>query len=250
MVTDPAGCRALAAYLSGVEAKQLADRLSVGDSLTMALTVVGSMRRRHVGALMREADLSIISRETMVAVLRSIEGAHSKATSISPVWTAPANMATSGALTASIAHFVASARESVTCSTYNFQRSSVLWKSLAAAAARPSVAVRVYVDTAAADERPQSWSPTTQQVADELPGAVVLRTKHYGGKLVRSHAKFIAVDHRYLIVTSANFSKSAELMNIELGLQIEDSAVTQSVERQMRALEPHAYEAIRRESSD
>lgn len=244
MATDAGGCRDLAAYLTGVEAKQLADRLGVGDSATRALTVVGSMRRSRVGSLLRAAGLGIASRETTIAVLRGIEGAHSQAATVSPVWTAPGNLAISGGLTASIEHFVASAQESVTCSTYNFQRSSVLWTSLTAAAARPRVAVRVYVDTAAADNSPSSRNPTTQQMADELCGAVVLRTKPFNGLVFKNHAKFIAVDHRYLIVTSANFSKTAELDNLELGLQIEDSTITKSVEAQMRVLEIVAYEAV------
>lgn len=241
MSGDGAAHRELARYLTGSEAKQLADRLAAGGTMTQALTVVAAARRTRVQALMREAGLGVTNRDPSVAVLRAIEGAHDHQTSVTPVWTAPANLVQSGGLTASIEHFVLAARESVVCSTFNFQRSSVLWKSLATVAARTEVSVRIYVDTEAADAQPRAWSPTTEQIAAELPGAVVLRTGEYDGRAVRNHAKFIAVDHQYLIVTSANFSKSAEQYNVELGLQINDPLLTQAVERQMRALEDLTY---------
>lgn len=237
--------RELARYLTGSEAKQLADRLAAGGTMTQALTVVGTARRMRVQALLREAGLGMADRGMTIGVLRAIEGAHDHRTSVMPVWTAPGNLVQSGGLTASVKHFVLAARESVVCSTFNFQRSSVLWESLREVAARPEVSVRIYVDTAAADAEPKSWSPTTEQIAAELPGAVVLRTTSYDGRPVRNHAKFIAVDHQYLIVTSANFSKSAEQYNVELGMQIDDPLPTQAVERQMRAVEFHNYETVR-----
>ncbi len=59
-----------------------------------------------------------------------------------------------------------------------------------------------------------------------------------------NHARFVAVDHQYLIVTSANFSKSAERHNVELGLVITDPIVTQAVEGQLAALERAVYERV------
>lgn len=244
MAVDPSAVRTLAAYLTAQEAKQLADRLDCGGTATQAMGVVGSTRRADVVRLLADAGLGVANRVETVAVLRSVEGAHAHQTSIMPVWTAPANLVRSGGLTASIEHFVRSARESVICSTYNFQRSSVLWKSLADLASRPEVGVRVYVDTDAADKKRESWKPTTAQIAHELSGAIVFRTAIVDSKRVRNHAKFIAVDHQFLVVTSANFSKSAELFNVELGLRIENPRLTQSVERQMRELEDHVYERL------
>jgi phosphatidylserine/phosphatidylglycerophosphate/cardiolipin synthase-like enzyme len=160
-------------------------------------------------------------------------------------------MAERGQLTASTGHLVAAARESVICSTFNFQRSSTLWKALKEAAARTEVTVRVYVDRDAADKEPESWKPTTTEIATELAGAVVLSTRgDHRGDRPRNHAKFIAIDHRFLLVTSANFSKSAEQLNIELGIRIDDPILTQGVESQMRALEAHLYERVQAWSSD
>ncbi|WP_051987830.1 phospholipase D-like domain-containing protein [Janibacter hoylei] len=77
-------------------------------------------------------------------------------------------------------------------------------------------------------------------------GATVLRSRPLKGKQVRTHAKFFAIDHRTLVITSANFSKSAEFHNVELGLRIDDPALTASIESQMQNLEQYIYEVVRR----
>lgn len=246
MTGEADACRELASYLTGTEAKEIADRLAAGQPLIMATKVVAQARRTTARALLGTAGLGYGPVAVTVSVLRAIEGAHSHVTSIGTVWTAPGNLAQHGQLTASIHHFVDRARESVVCSTFNFQRSSALWAALTAASSRAEVAVRIYMDTAAADEKPASWKPSTTEVAQTMRGATVLRTRKRSGQLVRNHTKFVAVDHQYLIVTSANFSRAAENLNVELGLVIEDSIVTQAVERQMAAFEPYVYEVVRR----
>lgn len=249
MTGEPDACRELAAYLTGTEAKEIADRLTAGQPLIMATKVVALARRSQARGLIERAGLGQHLLTGTVSVLRAIEGAHSHVTSIGTVWTAPSHLAQQGQLTASIHHYVERARESVICSTYNFQRSSALWAALTSASARPEVTVRIYMDTAAADDSPAPWKPTTSQVAVAMRGATVLRTREVSGQLVRNHAKFVAVDHQFLIVTSANFSKSAEQHNIELGLVIVDALVAQAVERQMADFEPYAYEVVRRSSN-
>lgn len=78
-----------------------------------------------------------------------------------------------------------------------------------------------------------------------MPNARVFRTvQDKEGRYYRNHAKFLSVDHRTLLVTSANFSYSAEELNIELGLQINDCDVAGSVERQMRHFERLLYERV------
>lgn len=243
MTGEASACRDLAAYLTGSEARILADRLDGGQPLSMALRHVSPARAQRAKALLRDAGLGADARGA-VKVLRAIEGAHAHGTSIGPVWTAPANLAQHGQLTASIHHYVDRARESVTCSTFNFQRSSALWTALRSAAERTEVKVRIYMDSAAADDDPAPWKPTTGQVAAELPGVRVFRTRMRDGQLVRNHAKFVAVDHQFLVVTSANFSTSAELYNVELGLVIGDRILTESIERQMMSMDGDVYEEV------
>lgn len=177
-------------------------------------------------------------------MLRAIAGARSAPTSIDPLWTMPGHLAPHGRLTSSVPYLVDSARHSVICSTFNFQRSSALWTALQGAARRTEVTVRVYLDTAAADQSPRQGSPSTEDVAAQLRPATVLRTQQFDRRQVRNHAKFLAIDHRFLLITSANFSWSAEYGNVELGLLIDNQNLTESVERAMRDVEERLFERV------
>jgi len=101
------------------------------------------------------------------------------------------------------------------------------------------------MDTEAARDRGPN-SPTSEEVAAQLPGALVFRTRDLEGKPVRNHAKFVAVDHQFLVVTSANFSYSAEQSNIELGLRVQSRPLTEMVEQQLLAAEALLYERVLR----
>ncbi|MDN5750358.1 MAG: DISARM system phospholipase D-like protein DrmC [Pseudonocardia sp.] len=232
--------RELGRLLTGTEAKEIADRLADGDTVTAALKAIAAGRRPPLRALLAPDPARFVY-EQAVAVLRGIEGARSTTTAIDPLWTMPGHLARSGPLTSSVAHLVGSARQSVTCSTFNFQRSSALWTALRAAALRPEIAVRVYVDRKAA-EHPAS--PSATEVATHLYPAVVLQTGAFDGGYVRNHAKFLAVDHRFLLVTSANFSWSAEHGNVELGLLVDNPNLVQVIESEMRRVEDGLYERV------
>jgi phosphatidylserine/phosphatidylglycerophosphate/cardiolipin synthase-like enzyme len=223
----------LGEFLTGTEARQVADRLGDGDTLTAALQVVASGRRPQARSL-----VAAVSRESLIGVLRAIEGARSARTAVDPLWTMPGHLARNGRLTSSVTQHVERARHSVVCSTFNFQRSSGLWTALGAAARRPEITVRVYMDTEAAS------SPNPGEVAAHLRPGVVLRTIAFDGRQVRNHSKFISVDHRFLLVTSANFSWSAENANLELGLLIDNRNLAEAVELQMREAETHVFERV------
>ena len=259
---------ALGAELSGAEARSVATSLEDGETLTQALSAVAPSRQAEVRRLLQASGLGAARRGETVMVLRAIQGARSHTTSLTPVWTLPPGLGALGGvgqLTAATHHLVTAASQSVTVSTFNIQRSSALWEALREVSGRAGVSVRIYMDADAADRAPRQgardWDshgrashgrgphgrgPTSAQVAAEMPGAVVLRTRRgQDGRCVRNHAKFVAVDGRILIVTSANMSASAEERNIELGLRLEDPVLTRAVEERMRALEPLLYEQVR-----
>lgn len=241
---DAGAARQLGKLLTGTEAKEIADRLADSDTLTTALKVVSAQRRPQVRALLEARDPGSLARSHLVAVLRAVEGARSAPSALDPLWTMPGHLAQGGPLTSSVTHLVDNARQSVTCSTFNFQRSSGLWTALRRAALRPEITLRVYLDTAAADQQPTPGSPTTSEVAVHLRPGTVLRTKEFDGRRVRNHAKFLAIDHRFLLVTSANFSWSAEHNNIEFGLFVDNRNLTEAVEREMLQAEDLLYEHI------
>ncbi len=240
---DAAAARQLGLFLTGTEAKEIASHLADGDTLTAALRVVPPGRRAEVRALLEVLGTES-GRGAAATVLRAIEGARSAPTTVDPLWTMPGHLAQHGRLTHSVTYLVDSARHSVVCSTFNFQRTSGLWKKLRQAAQRPEITMRVYLDTNAADKRQGSWSPTTEEVARHLHPATVLRTKQFDGRSTRNHSKFISIDHRFLLVTSANFSWSAENGNLEFGVLIDNANLAEAVEHEMRQVEDFVFERV------
>jgi hypothetical protein len=235
--------RQLGALLTATEARGIADRLADGDTLSVALRAVSPAHRAEVRMLLETVAVAE-STFDVACTLYAIEGARSAVTQLEPLWTMPGHLAQGGPLTSSAPYLVDNARTSVTCSTYNFQKSSAMWDALARATARPEVTLRVYVDTHAADLERNGWTPTTTELAAHLHPAVVLRTKSFDGSYVRNHAKFLAVDHRFLLVTSANFSWSAEQGNVEFGVLIDNPNLAAAVERELRDAEDALYERV------
>ncbi|MFI6457188.1 DISARM system phospholipase D-like protein DrmC [Streptosporangium amethystogenes] len=236
MWTDGSAARELGQRLTSTEAKGIADRLSDGDTLTTALRVVPTARRAEIRAILVQLE-----KDMAVAILRAVEGARLISTTLSPIWTMPGHLAQFGPLTSSAVNLVDGARQSITCSTFNFQRTSKLWEALGQAAQRPEIGLRVYLDTRAADLS-AGRGPSTTQVAAHLAPGIVLRTKEFDGAYVRNHAKFIIVDHRFLLTTSANFSWSAEHGNVEFGVLIDNRSLAETVERELLRAEEHLFE--------
>lgn len=258
--------RGLGAFLTSTEAEGIAARLANGAALSRALVVVPAARRPRARQLLQEAGLGTQATELSVAVLQAIAGAAGRIKAAEPVWTAPAGLLGAGALTGDVFKTVSSATTSVVCATYNLQNTSGLWRALKnLVQERPGVSVRLYVDTQAVDGRftdedratrrgaagigagrGRRSSLSTEEVARTLKGAVVLRTRRpEDNRLpVTSHAKLLSVDHRFLLVGSANFSYSAEERNVELGLRLDDPALATSIEKQLLDLESSVYERV------
>lgn len=232
MSSDPFG--ALGEFLTASEADALAVQFESGQHIVKSLTVVNAARREQTEYLLAAADLGHHKAIHTAAVLKAIAGAKALRHDLTPVWTMPGNEARIGHLTGEFHRLVEGARIAVTCATYNFQDTSNMWGALKQAATQPGVTVTVYVDGEVAD---------VTSVKGHLPKATVYRsTTLPGGKHVRSHAKFVIIDHEYLLLTSANFSYSAERLNIEFGLLIHDSALAASVESTMASKHGILYE--------
>ena len=98
--------------------------------------VLAVERLRKVNAIVGFTRIDDMDRVGDLPQRRAIEGARSSPTTATPLWTMPGHLARSGPLTSSASHLVDGARQSVTCSTFNFQRSSGLWAALRQAAQR------------------------------------------------------------------------------------------------------------------
>ena len=235
MAADPLA--ALGAFLTAFEAERLAAALQAGSTSSQALKEVHTARRSDAKRLLTEAGLGAHQKETTVAVLRAIAGARAVRTTITPVWTMPGAEATIGRLTGEARRLIDEARMSIVCSSFNFTPHSGMWPALRAASARPDLSVTVYLDAHAG---------SSTAVAAHLPKAAVFRTLTLPGarQPLVSHAKFIIIDRAVTLLTSANFSYSAESTNIELGLLVHDTGLAESIESLMRSKHGVLYERV------
>ena len=234
---EPDPYAALGAFLTAFEAERLAGALAAGDTITQALQEVHATRRSEARLLLAAAGVGRHDAPTSVAVLRSIAGARSVQTAIAPVWTMPGAGAMIGRLTSEAQQLIDDARMSVVCSSFNFAATSRMWTALRNAANRPGVSVTVYLDADAG---------SSSAVARHLDRATVYRTLTPPGasRPLVSHAKFIIIDRVVTLLTSANFSHSAENTNVELGLLVHDSALASSIESTMRNKHGVLYERV------
>jgi len=226
----------LGEFLTAAEATGLAVLFETGQHTSHALREVSPVRRERAQELLAAAGLGHTAADRTVAVLRAIAGAKALRQDLTPVWTMPGNEATVGHLTSEFHRLIEGAHVSVTCATYNFERTSRMWTVLAAASEQPGVVVTVYLDGDKAD---------AAAVKAQLPRATVYRSGTLpDGTPIVSHAKFVIIDHTIVLLTSANFSYSAEHRNIELGLRIHDAALAESIETTMGTKHGSLYELV------
>ena len=234
MPSDP--FTALGEFLTASEAEGIPVKLAAGHHVNKALGAVSTSRREKTRALLAAAGLGHTNVERSVGVLHAVAGAKAVHRDVTPVWTMPGNEAKIGHLTGEFHRLVRSARQSVTCATYNFEKTSKMWTVLRESAEQPGVTVTVYVDGDKGD---------AVNIKAHLGGATVYRSAVLPtGKPVVSHAKFVVIDHEMMLLTSANFSFSAENRNIEFGLLVQDSALAQSVESTMTSKHGTLYDLV------
>ncbi|WP_394855781.1 phospholipase D-like domain-containing protein [Rhodococcus opacus] len=87
----------------------------------------------------------------------------------------------------------------------------------------------------------QSHAPVTRRWNSPVLATVYRSAQLSDGHPIVSHAKFVVVDHEIILLTSANFSYSAETCNIEFGLLIRDSGLAASIEFTMSSKHGSLY---------
>lgn len=235
-MTGDEAATALGRLLTATEARRVADGLAKGRPVSSAVQGVDPRRRTAVERACR-AVAADGGPAGLRLVLRSLASSLDRDADVLPMWTIPGNIHAAGGVTTQLVEHVHGARASVICSSFNLQRSSSLLGAPAAIDPDSGIDVHVFVDTAAAEgrqtvrgRRTPSTALSPKQLVELLPGAHVWQTRAFRGRLIRNHAKFVAIDHQKLVVTSANMSRSAERHNVELGLIITDRLLTQQVE--------------------
>jgi PLD-like domain len=233
---EPESFAAIGEFLTATEASRIAAVLAASEHTMVAVREVHPDRRSEAKRLLAAAGLGHTDVGRSVAVLLAIAGAKALRQQLTPVWTMPGNLASVGYLTGEFYRLVQSARLSVTCATYNFETTSRMWTELKYVSDQPDIAVTVYLDGKVADG---------EKVKAQMSNATIYRSSTLpNGKQVVSHAKFVIVDHQVVLLTSANFSYSAEQTNVEFGLRIDDAALAQSIESTMSAQHGLLYEQV------
>jgi phosphatidylserine/phosphatidylglycerophosphate/cardiolipin synthase-like enzyme len=236
-VDNPIGI--LGRQIRTADARIVIGSLQQGESVLGALMALSPGARVDVKALLRQADM-LQDPAGLEKVLNGIVGARSVDRTNELLWTTPGLRSRSGGLTTSLVGLVDDATESIVCSTYNFQTTSGMWKALRRAARR-RLDLRIYIDREATKG---GSGPTAIDIAQQLAPASVFRTRYVDGRALRNHAKYFVIDHRVLVVTSANFSWSAENNNVELGLKVPDPQLARRVERELENFEGDLYEHV------
>lgn len=99
---------------------------------------------------------------------------------------------------------------------------------------------RKYQDTTASEQLLAQFAHefrTNQWPGKRLPQVYYdPRTLEVGPKRASLHAKCVVVDERWLLIGSANFTEAAQERNIEVGVWIEDRALSQMLVRQFEGL--------------
>lgn len=135
--------------------------------------------------------------------------------------------------TRSFAEVVGGAQRSLVCMTYNFQKSTQYFDELKGLAVKDGFELEIYVDGRLAREESKSRKNSSSMTLDEIrwnfPNAHIFASKKDGENWITSHAKVFIVDGVKAFITSANFSKSAENSNVEIGVLIEDVSTARQI---------------------
>jgi len=145
------------------------------------------------------------------------------------VWTSPRVPGAEGRTTLAALDLINSAETTVYAATYSAGKLSPQLVALANVSAR-GVAVTVVVDT-------KQRSDHAEIIRFALPNARMWTlAQPEDGSWAIQHAKLIAVDDRFALVTSANFSKAAAQRSLECGLQSTDPGVARGLREHLELL--------------
>lgn len=206
----------LSTLLSPTELSRVADGLRIdGGARRAARTVSGEKRGECVallvGALDQFSDAGLLA-----ATLSTIAAAAARHPSPPTlVWSGPHLPGDSVRTTEAIVRLIDEAEESVLASTYSATVDGAFVTALRRAADR-KLQITVIADVA-------KLGGTARAIATAIPRATLLGYHHSSGQWHGvQHSKFLVIDGRATLVTSANLSTQAVEMNLEAGVLIED----------------------------
>lgn len=203
---------------------------------------------RWLGTVARDAKSAAAMLTLLADARESLERARED---IALVWTGPDSLGAENRDTAPVMEAMfAGATKSVLLAGYNFQPGAHFDALRAALAAHPTLRVEVFAHVFRKPGHTEAESIAAHRkmlhkaFGDEvMPRLDVWQPAHaLASKASFSlHAKVVVVDRRQVLVTSANFSFSAQETNIELGLQLDDHALANRIHAQFLGLCKHHH---------
>lgn len=224
--------------LSGGTVKDLLRRWKGGASFLLAAS---DLKPDSVASALQEKliDYSAkgITDDVVGAVLLGIESSREASPRPTVLMTIPNRGGKTSKQTRSFADAVGSAERSLVCMTYNFQKSTQYFDELKRLATRDGFELEIYVDGKLAHESEQNQgrfeSLTLKQIRWHFPKAHIFASKRDGERWITSHAKVFVIDGTKVLITSANFSESAENRNVEIGVVFEDAVTAKQITDQL-----------------
>lgn len=203
---------------------------------------------RWLGTVARDAKSAAAVLTLLADAREALERARED---IALVWTGPDSLGAENRDTAPVIEAMfAGATKSVLLSGYNFQPGAHFDALRAALSAHPTLEVDVFAHLFRKPRRSEAESVAAHRAmlhaafgAEIVPRLRVWQPAHALAQKASFslHAKVVVVDRRQVLVTSANFSFSAQETNIELGLQLDDRALANRIHDQFLGLCKHHH---------
>lgn len=220
----------LAAMLSPTELRRVASSLEIDGVPRRAARALTEDKRDLCGNLLAGVVDGFGSARAVACTLRALAGTvEQRPRRPTLVWSGPQLPGDSIRTTQAIVRLIDEAEETVLASTYSASVTSPFIDALRRAAER-KLRITIVADVG-------KLADIAQDIAKAIPRATIYGFHHSNGKQTGlQHSKFLVMDGRAALVTSANLSNQAVDWNLETGVLVEDSGFASQITRRVADL--------------
>jgi phosphatidylserine/phosphatidylglycerophosphate/cardiolipin synthase-like enzyme len=220
----------IAELITASEAERLAAGFAIGQPVSHLINIVNNELRKDIRPFLEEMREKLSDQDSCDFFSALSFMGKKYISEIDIVWSGPNSAGAEGRTTWGVAsELVNSAVEEVYAATYSASNQSPYLKSMVKALDR-GVLITCLVD-------PQRQSDSANVIKKLLPGARLLRMKKFEKDDWSSmHSKFVVVDYKKILITSANFSKVAADTSLETGILLNNSSIALQMKKHIDQL--------------
>jgi phosphatidylserine/phosphatidylglycerophosphate/cardiolipin synthase-like enzyme len=220
----------IAELITASEAERLAAGFAIGQPVSHLINIVNNELRKDIRPFLEEMKEKLSDQDSCDFFSALSFMGKKYISEIDIVWSGPNSAGDEGRTTWGVAsELVNSAVEEVYAATYSASNQSPYLKSMVKALDR-GVSITCLVD-------PQRQSDSANVIKKLLPGARLLRMKKFEKHDWSSmHSKFVVVDYKKILITSANFSKVAADTSLETGILLNNSSIALQMKKHVDQL--------------